>query len=141
MGKLGKAAIILALVVAVAAVAALKSKKARQIAESQPTAPQPAAGLPRLVDLGSTTCVPCKMMAPMLEQLKEDYAGRLQVEFVDVVVNPQAAKPYGIKLIPTQIFFDASGKELFRHEGFFSREDILGKFREFNIPLAEPPSD
>ncbi|HUW57921.1 MAG TPA: organomercurial lyase [Planctomycetota bacterium] len=130
MGKVGKVAVILALVVAVVVVAALKSRKAQKTAEDHPTAPQPAAGLPRLVDLGSTTCIPCKMMAPILEDLKKDYAGRLQVEFIDVVVNPQAAKPYGIKLIPTQIFFDAEGKELWRHEGFISKEDILGKWKE-----------
>jgi thioredoxin 1 len=97
---------------------------------------QPAAGLPRLVDLGSTTCIPCKMMAPILEELKKEYEGRLQVEFVDVMANPDAGRSYQISLIPTQIFFDASGKERFRHEGFFAKEDILAKWKELGVDLG-----
>ena len=99
---------------------------------------QPAAGLPRLLDLGSTVCVPCKMMAPVLEGLKKEYAGRLQVEFIDVMANPDAGEPYKISLIPTQIFFDAAGKERFRHEGFFSKEDILAKWKELGVDLDAP---
>jgi len=90
---------------------------------------------PRLVDLGATKCIPCKMMAPILKQLKKDYAGRLEVEFIDVWENPDAAKAYDIRLIPTQIFYNADGKELFRHEGFFDKEDILAKWKELGVDL------
>ena len=89
-----------------------------------------STALPRLLDLGADKCVPCKMMAPILDELKETYAGALTVEFIDVWKNPAAAEPYGLRVIPTQIFFSADGTELFRHEGFFSREDILAKWRE-----------
>jgi thioredoxin 1 len=89
------------------------------------------------MDLGSVTCIPCKMMAPILEQLKKEYAGRLQVTFIDVNKDGEAARKYGIRLIPTQIFFDASGKERFRHEGFMSREDILAKWKELGVDLAK----
>lgn len=92
-------------------------------------------GIPRLVDLGADKCIPCKLMAPILEEMKEQYAGRLEVEFIDVWKNPDAGKDYGIKLIPTQIFYDASGKERFRHEGFFSKEDILAKWKELGVHL------
>jgi len=91
--------------------------------------------LPRLLDLGADKCVPCKMMAPILEELKQDYAGVLNVEFVDVWKDPAAAQPYGIRVIPTQIFFATDGTELFRHEGYFSREDILAKWRELGYAL------
>ncbi len=94
--------------------------------------------LPRLVDLGADKCVPCKMMMPVLADLKTNYVGRLQVEFIDVWKNPEAGKPYKIKLIPTQIFFDASGKERFRHEGFFGKEDILAKWKELGVDLGAP---
>jgi thioredoxin 1 len=57
---------------------------------------------------------------------------------VDVWENPKAGQPYGIKMIPTQIFYDAAGKELFRHEGFFSKEDILAKWKELGVNLDEP---
>ena len=91
--------------------------------------------LPKLVDLGAGKCVPCKMMAPLLEELKAEYKDRLEVAFIDVWKKPDEAKKYGIKIIPTQIFYDASGKELFRHEGFFSKEDILAKWKTLGIEL------
>jgi thioredoxin 1 len=93
------------------------------------------AALPRLVDLGADKCIPCKMMAPVLADLKTNYVGQLEVEFIDVWKNPDAAKPYKIKLIPTQIFYDAKGKERFRHQGFFSKEDILAKWKELGVEL------
>ena len=89
--------------------------------------------LPRLVDLGADKCIPCKMMAPILEELKSEYKGKLEVIFIDVWKNPQEGPKYKIRVIPTQIFFDAAGKELFRHEGFFSKEDILAKWKKFGF--------
>jgi thioredoxin 1 len=96
-----------------------------------------AKGLPRLVDLGAGKCIPCKLMAPILEQLKVEYAAVFSVEFIDVWQHPEEGDKYGIKMIPTQIFFDASGKEVFRHEGFFSKEEILAKWKEFNVERKE----
>ena len=91
--------------------------------------------LPKLLDLGATKCIPCKKMAPILEALKKDYAGKLEVEFIDVWKSADEAKKYGINLIPTQIFFDATSKELFRHEGFYGRDDILAKWKELGVKL------
>ena len=102
-------------------------------------APVASAKLPKLLDLGATKCIPCKMMAPILEQLKKEYAGRLEVEFIDVWQNPDAAKQYKIDLIPTQIFYRDTGKELFRHVGFYGREDILAKWKELGIDLSRKP--
>ena len=93
------------------------------------------AKLPRLVDLGADKCIPCKKMAPILAKMKKEQAGRMEVEFIDVWKAPDAGKAYGIRLIPTQIFYDAEGKELFRHEGFFSEEDILAKWKELGVVL------
>ena len=104
--------------------------------------PIPApTGLPRLVDLGAGKCVPCRMMAPILEDLKKTYAGRLEVYFIDVWENREAGAPYGIRVIPTQIFFDPSGKELWRHEGFLSKEDLLGQWKKlgFNFDAGVSP--
>jgi thioredoxin 1 len=103
-------------------------------ASTQPIQPG-TLGVPRLVDLGADKCIPCKLMAPILEQLKKDFAVKLQVDFIDVWKNPTEAPKYGVKIIPTQIFFAPDGKELFRHEGFFSREDILGKWKELGFTL------
>ena len=87
------------------------------------------AGLPRLVDVGAGKCIPCKAMAPILDQLRTEYHGRFEVQFVDVWVNPDAAGPYAIRMIPTQIFYAPDGRELSRHEGFMSRDDILGRWK------------
>jgi len=89
--------------------------------------------LPRLLELGSVTCVPCKMMAPILDEVKNAYNGQLIVDFVDVAKNRNAGERYGISIIPTQIFFDANGKELYRHEGFISLKDIMHKWKEFGF--------
>jgi thioredoxin 1 len=138
MAKIGKVAVVVALAVAVVAVMACK--KGSGLASVPPSKVSTAAGLPRLVDLGSTTCIPCKMMAPILEDLRKECAGRMQVDFIDVNQNPDAAKPFGIKLIPTQVFFDASGKELWRHEGFISKDDILAKWKELGVDLPASPA-
>ncbi len=95
------------------------------------------AKLPKLVDLGADRCIPCKMMMPVLADLKTNYLGQLDVQFIDVWKDPDAGKPYKIKLIPTQIFYDAKGKERFRHQGFFSKEDILAKWKELGVDLGD----
>jgi thioredoxin 1 len=138
MGKIGKIAIVVILAVAVATVVAVK--QGGSASSAAPPASRTAVGLPRLVDLGSTTCIPCKMMAPVLDELGREYAGRLRVEFINVNENPEAAKSFGIKLIPTQVFIDASGKELFRHEGFLAKADILAQWKALGVNLAAPAS-
>jgi len=85
---------------------------------------------PVLLDLGADKCVPCKMMMPILDEMRETYAGSMEVIFIDVWKDGEAGKKYGIKSIPTQIFFTADGAELYRHQGFYPREDILAKWSE-----------
>ncbi|MFC1582687.1 thioredoxin family protein, partial [Planctomycetota bacterium] len=91
--------------------------------------------LPMLLDLGAGTCVPCKMMMPILEELQADCGERLRVQYIDVKKNPDASKLYNIQTIPTQIFLSAENKELFRHEGFFAKEDMLKKWLDFGVDL------
>ncbi len=142
MNKTLRIVVVAGLVVAVAAIVLLKphgqaGNAVQDISTPDVAATPSAAGVPRLVDLGSVTCIPCKMMAPILEELKKEYAGRMSVEFYDVVQNPNVAKKYNMKLMPTQIFFDASGQELFRHEGFFSKDEILTKWKELGVDLSK----
>jgi len=102
-----------------------------------PAAPTNATpGRPRLVDLGADKCIPCKLMAPILEELRKEYAGRLDVVFIDVWKDRNAGAPYNIRVIPTQIFYDAAGRERFRHEGFFAKQDILKKWQELGVDLS-----
>jgi thioredoxin 1 len=95
---------------------------------------QGSASLPRLVDLGKNTCIPCKMMAPILEELKQEYKGRAVVEVLDLRENSQAGADYAIRVIPTQIFFDSAGEEVWRHEGFLPKDQIIAKFAEMGVP-------
>ena len=100
--------------------------------ESVNTTVTPAdSDLPRLLDLGSHNCTPCQMMVAELDAVSEAYTDVVNVEFIDVNENPNAARSYEIRLIPTQIFFDGEGNELFRHEGYMSREDMTAKLLEF----------
>lgn len=129
---LAKSLVVVALVVAIGLVVQAKRDKASQpLAAAKSSSP-----VPRLVDLGSDKCIPCKMMMPVLKELKGAYAGRLQVDFIDVWRDPDAGKQYKINLIPTQIFYDASGRELFRHEGFFAKDDILAKWKDLGVDLT-----
>jgi thioredoxin 1 len=96
--------------------------------------------LPRLVDLGADKCVPCKMMAPILAELTKEYAGQFEVVFIDVWKNREEGARHGIRVIPTQIFYDASGKERFRHEGYYSKKEILAKWRELGVNLTAKPA-
>jgi thioredoxin 1 len=97
-----------------------------------------SSGLPKLVDVGADKCIPCIKMAPILDQLRKDFAGQMEVSFVDVWKYKEEAAKYGVRTIPTQIFYAADGKELFRHTGFYSRAEILAKWREFGFVFAAP---
>jgi thioredoxin 1 len=110
---------------------------AAEPASAEDSEPASAAGLPRMVDLGAKKCIPCKMMAPILEDLIENYAESFQTEFIDVWEHPQEAQSYGIETIPTQIFYDAAGKEQFRHVGFISKEDILATWKKLGVEVKE----
>jgi len=140
MSNTKRIVIVVALLCLVGAVFALRQREnpAAKPVTAEPVAQPIAAGLPRLVDLGAEKCRNCKMMIPVLAGLSREYAGQLQVDFIDVWDTPDEGKKYGIRIIPTQIFFDANGNEVFRHEGFFSKQDILAKWKELGVTLSEP---
>jgi len=83
--------------------------------------------LPRLVELGGEKCIPCRQMAPILEDVGKTYAGQLVVEKLDVQKDPALGQRWKVRVIPTQVFLDAQGKEIARHEGFLEREAILAQ--------------
>ena len=98
------------------------------------------AGLPVLLDLGSDSCVACKTMEPILDEMRETFEGQLHVRFLDARKDRSVASEYGVKVIPTQIFFDEDGGELFRHQGFYGREDILAKWAELGYTFDDSAS-
>lgn len=117
-----------------------KSKTSSDTKKTQESAPKPQTAKkpeskpekpPELkitfVELGSVKCIPCKMMQPIMKEIEEEYKNYVKVIFYDVWTKngrPYAEK-YKIRLIPTQVFLDKNGKEYFRHEGFFPKEELV----------------
>ena len=97
----------------------------------------PAKGVVTMVDLGAKKCIPCKMMAPILEKLERAYAGKAAIVFIDVWENKEQAPRFKVQVIPTQIFFNEKGKEVFRHVGFFDEKSIVEQLTKMGI---EKPS-
>ncbi len=93
-------------------------------------------GVPRFVDLGTTSCAPCKVMLAVMADLERRYPGAVQIEFVNVKDDPDKLDQFGVKVIPTQIFFSPEGKELFRHTGVYPVEAIVAKWKELGYDLA-----
>jgi len=93
----------------------------------------PVQGMVTMIDLGAKKCVPCKMMAPIMEKMEKQYEGKAAIVFIDVWENRDQATKYGVKVIPTQIFYDEKGKETYRHVGFFSEKAIVGVLHSMGI--------
>ena len=105
-----------------------------QAEEKKETLPEvPTKGMVTMLDLGAKTCIPCKMMAPIIEKLKKAYKGKASIIFIDVWQHPDQAKRYGIRAIPTQIFFDEHGKEVYRNVGFMGEEAIVRQLKKMGV--------
>lgn len=108
-------------------------KKHAALATDNPVDKARYSGKPSLIDFGSVGCVPCDMMAPILDTLREQYKGKVNVVFVHVGEEPILASRYGVESIPVQIFFDEAGKEFFRHTGFFPQEEIEEQLSKMGV--------
>lgn len=138
---MGRSAWIIAVFLLAAAVV-VGLKRSPEAAPPEPAAApaarpdsKEAGELPTLVEIGSESCIPCQAMQPVLAELRSEYGGKLNVLFYDVRVHPEVAQRFAIESIPTQVFLDADGKELFRHSGFWPKEEIVSKFRELGVGL------
>jgi thioredoxin 1 len=98
----------------------------------------PVKGTVTMLDLGATECIPCKMMAPILKELEKEYEGKAAIVFIDVWKDPDPARKYGVRAIPTQIFFNEDGKEVYRHTGFMDKKSIVNKLEQLGV--ASSPS-
>ena len=93
----------------------------------------PVKGMPTMVDLGAHECIPCKMMMPVMEKVEKKYQGKAAIVFIDVWKNKEPAKRFAIRAIPTQIFFDKEGEEVYRHVGFMGEAEIDRIFKEMGV--------
>ena len=126
-------AILSFLVVSILAVAIFQGITA--VVSADPSTPPevPVKDMVTMVDLGANSCVPCKMMAPILQKLEREYTGRAAIVFLDVWKDPDQAKRFGIKVIPTQVFYDKEGKEVYRHVGFMSESAIVSQLKSMGV--------
>jgi thioredoxin 1 len=92
-----------------------------------------ASGRPTLVDFGAAFCIPCKRMKPILDSLKTEYSGRANVLFVDIKQERDIPGKYKIQIMPTQVFYDAKGKEVKRHMGFMDKPEIIAEFKALGV--------
>ena len=101
--------------------------------DAQPAGVVPVKGMVTMVDLGADSCIPCKMMAPIIEKLEKNYRGKAAIVFIDVWKDKEPARRFGIHAIPTQIFFDKNGKEVHRHVGFMAEADIISQLEKMGV--------
>ena len=106
-------------------------------AKSSKTDVGPVKGIVTMIDLGAKSCLPCKMMAPILEKLEKVCIGNAVIMFVDLSKNREPAKRYRIRAIPTQIFFNEEGKEVYRHVGFMGEKAILGQLKKMGVQCPQ----
>ena len=93
----------------------------------------PIKDIVTMVDLGAKTCIPCKMMAPILTKLEKEYKGRAAIIFIDVWEHQDQAKKFRVSAIPTQIFYDKDGREIYRHQGFLDEEAIVTQLAKMGV--------
>lgn len=98
----------------------------------------PAKDMVTMVDLGAKKCIPCKMMASIVESLEKEYKGKAAIIFIDVWETSGQHARFGINKIPTQIFYDKTGKEVYRHEGFLSKNSIVAELEKLGVKAGNP---
>lgn len=107
-----------------------------------PTAEELISGVPQdvpiegkvtMVDIGAKACIPCRMMIPVIHELSEEYDGKAAIVFIDVWKHPKEAKKYGVRTIPTQIFYTKEGEEFMRHTGYIGKKDIVRVLEKLGV--------
>ena len=101
------------------------------------TSPSSEHPLPTLLELGSDECMACKRLMPVVIRLKNRFKGQLDAEIINVRTHPDAADIYGIRTVPTLIFFDAEGHELLRREGYMEPDEILTAWNDLGFSFSE----
>jgi thioredoxin 1 len=95
------------------------------------------SSVPTMVELGSKTCIPCRRMEKVMDELRDKYGDRIEIVFYNVKEDIEIARKYKIRVIPTQVFIDTTGREFFRHEGFFTLESIEAVFAEMGVKIDQ----
>jgi thioredoxin 1 len=142
MTSFSKAGIVTVIVVLFAAVALIqqhvstRSMEYGPEADPGPTLPGVPAKLPRLVNLKTEACIHCKRLIPVLAELEQQFSDKFTVHTFDVAHNQRAGTAFGpIRTVPTLIFMNQAGRELFRFEGYLSKAEILDRWRRLGLQV------
>ena len=92
-----------------------------------------ASGKPVLVDFGANSCLPCRQMRPVLKEVRTEYSEKAKILVIDVYKNQNLAREHKVLMLPTLVFFDSKGKEVFRHVGILEKEKIVAKLKEIGM--------
>lgn len=93
----------------------------------------PVKGLVTMIDLGKKTCTQCKMMAPILDKLKIKYKGKAEIVFINLLEDPEQQYRFKLKALPTQIFFNREGEEIYRHTEFMAEKAIIEQLNKMGV--------
>ena len=93
----------------------------------------PVKGMVTMIDLGAKKCIPCKMMAPILVKMEKQFEGKAAIVFIDVWKHNEQARRFGIRAIPTQIFYNENGQEVYRHVGFMDEKAIINQLKKMGV--------
>jgi len=114
-------------------------------ADAQDFKALPVKGMVTMIDLGAKKCVPCKMMAPILAKMEKQFDGKAAIVFIDVWEHNEQGRRFGIRAIPTQIFYNETGaiptqifynetgKEVYRHVGFMDEAAIINQLKKMGV--------
>ena len=103
------------------------------LADTEEFRDMPVKGMVTMIDLGADKCVPCKMMAPIMAKVEKVYEGKAAIIFIDVWKHREQAGRFGIRAIPTQIFYDEAGREVYRHVGFMGEKEIVKQLGKMGV--------
>ncbi|MGC9362540.1 MAG: thioredoxin family protein, partial [Candidatus Syntrophosphaera sp.] len=99
--------------------------------------PKEVVPLVTFIELGAESCIPCRMMQPVMKEIQAEYKGLVKVVFHDLYKERWAGQKYNVRVMPTQVFLDMEGREFFRHEGFYPQEEIEKMLAE-KIGVTKP---
>lgn len=89
------------------------------------------------LEIGAESCIPCRMMQPVMKEIAAEYPGVVKVVFHDLYKEREIGPKYNIRVMPTQVFLDAEGREFFRHEGFYPKEEMKEMLDRYLISIKD----
>jgi len=113
-------------------------RKAPKTGEAKPQTPAAPKKLPLLLDFGRGVCIPCKRMKPILEEMIKECEGKAVIRILDIDQEKELTEKNKIMMIPTQVFYDTTGKEIYRHVGFFEKDSMRTHLRALGAVCVSP---